>query len=322
MNFTKSPYMKKYLLLMLALLMAMSASASGDLANPTGTAQEEAVNQFIEKLDNVNGYVFIGRGEKRDLRHIVNRADNKNIDLTESQIMDYDLTLSNTSIADITAEGVITGRSYGEVFLTVHNPKDGDNTANDQYFAIFVCPTVTVVSPEGIVYKYQKTYNQPARIKLTKGNDFQLNCVMMLDEKTGEWTDITDNVARGAAAGDDIAVNIEDGVFQSKHPILNDITFVISEETADGDEHVGASGVNVQVRGFDVYFKYAQTGEPIVNECINVYDINKVYLWDATTDSEGRIHLDVDNVFYLEMTNTEIFPGEFKVFTHNLNSYK
>lgn len=90
------------------------------------------------------------------------------------------------------------------------------------YFLVFVCPTVTVVSPEGAIYQHQKIYNQRMRVDFSHSEQYFVNCVIM--EYEGNKYDITNMIA--ADPTDDM-INVN-GHYMSTNRIRGDVSFTIS----------------------------------------------------------------------------------------------
>ena len=198
------------------------------------------MDKIIDILSQVQAYVFLARGDERDLTQTFNRTGQINFETED--LRDLDWTVGNESIATISKnDGKIRGLNYGETIIKVHDPADG----KDSYFVVFVCPTITVKSPEGAVYKYQKMYNHRAKIQLTHGKNYFINSVMCNGEDITEFVDKDEN-------GDG------DGYYLSDKPITGDMTFVITEEkipedfNKEDDSVVISSDIKVLVKGQEI----------------------------------------------------------------------
>ena len=217
--------------------------AVGNTGSENGIIGGKDMKEIVSILSDVKAYVFLGKGESRDLTKTFSRSeviDFKGMETDEDhKSLDYEV--GNKSVATIDTEtGKITGVGFGETIIRVYNPISG----NTQYFVAFVCPTITVKSPEGIVYSYPKMYNHRAKINLTASDQFMINTVLR------DGVDITDKVS---------GKENEDGYYLSNNPITQDVTFVISEESVpgnyDGEAVVGSCGLKVYTEGNNIYFK-------------------------------------------------------------------
>lgn len=294
----------------MAMLFALSLSAqsSGGDEIQNGTSGTDAdfgvingnLDDVISLLKKVEAYVFLGVGETRDLKETLGRSnifDYEVKDLNDNDNVNW--FVNNHDIATITDNGLIKGLKFGETVMKVN---DEDN--NDIYFAVFVCPTITVVSPEGVIYKYHKTYNQKVRLQLTQSQDYLINCVMMNGQ------DITAFVDKSNGNGD--------GYFQSTEGVKDNLVFVISEESRhenDGDDIgvVGGSGVNVEVWGHNVNFVATDDKTSLIGKELKIID------------SEGNSREDIIGKNALHIANPGIYtvyiekiPGHFRIIIHDV----
>ncbi|MCH5246373.1 MAG: hypothetical protein J1E84_07905 [Muribaculaceae bacterium] len=336
--------MRKILTVLLAMAFAMNLCAQ-DIDTQGSAGKNLNMEGIIEKLEKSEGYVFLGKDDQRNLRDIFHRSNDIKMgdepqDPNVHDVLEYHWEVANEGIAtlqrDTEAEAIyVKGTRFGETFLTATLP----NSTEVHHFAVFVCPTITVLSPEGIVYSYQKTFKQPARIELTRSNEYHINCVMMKRDDS-DWEDITAKVAYGPDLNDndDLKVNDNDGYYESKDPIEGDMVFVISEELSqdykNGDvpENVGSSGLNLQVRGHEITVMYdgSRDGtnyEDIANLSeaeINITDVNKKPVNYDSQKSDlvnGKIWIPSQGIFYIYIDNTGDTVGDqgnFKVIIHDL----
>lgn len=151
-------------------LFFISAMACVGYSQNAGTLSGMTIEEFVEVLDDVKGYFFIGKGETRDLSLTLAREPNNDFDSAE-QARDMDWYSYNDAIVSVNNTGFITGKAYGETILSTSNDGEIEN------YVVFVCPLITIVSPEGAIYSYHKVYNQKSRVQFTAGKDWEVNCV-------------------------------------------------------------------------------------------------------------------------------------------------
>lgn len=337
--------MKKPLITLLVSLLAWSAFAqesdasNGILTDPEAVAKNNlfdklsTIDGIIDVLKDINGYIFLPTDEDRSVRDIAHRSSSIEIG-EEAHFPDAnDLTwvVANEGIASLYKEGNdirITGNSFGETFLAAYNDD------NVYYFAVFVCPTITVLSPTGVVYKYQKTYGQPVRIQFTQSPGYLVNCVMVKGLGTdGEWTDVTSQVEKGSRKGDSSQdntagdgyivaerTNEDDGYYISDLPVTNNLLICISEESSgmavndeSNGEVVGSSGVNLQVRGYELTFVNANDGTPAFRgKNLLVLDLANRANEGGRIDENGKY---VIRDFFpgVHLIQVEDVPGYFRV---------
>lgn len=245
-------------------------SDAPDIIN--GVGDNVTLKDAVDMLEKVEAFVFLYKDETRNFTEVFERSDKVFSGFDQDQLKALDWEVANEGIATVDEnDGVLKGIDFGETFLVVTVPKTITVKTTDtngevvnktyeegevHYFAVFVSPTVTVLSPEGVIYKYQKMYNQPVRITFSHSKDFHINCVMVHGLTNGSdengWYDATSDVARTSAGSND------DGYFEdTKQIVTNDLVFVISEEENLNPDHtdvVGDSGLNLQVRGNEITF--------------------------------------------------------------------
>lgn len=180
-------------------------------------------------LRSVEGYVFLEKGPEkaRDLSSTFNRTDQV-VEEARSQdhLQSMNWSTLNSSIAYVNDEGIITGYEYGQTLLTLEN---GDKK---HYFIVFVCPTVTVVSPDGVVYTHQKVYNEKMKVDFSQSDDYVINSVMATYQERSY--DVTDKI--------DI-----NGHYESSHEdgsdlrITSDVVYTLSLEKEPADHVVSKS---------------------------------------------------------------------------------
>ena len=324
--------MKKNLLFLLMVLAAFSMRAEDNESGSAPSLSETqdpivsgaSLKEIVEKLEKSEGFVFLPLGEERNIRDIFHRSNEIHMAGDEIEeykdVMNFKWTVGSEAIATITrvtaSDAIyVHGTGYGETFLTGVAP-DGET----HHFAVFVCPTVTVLSPEGVVYTYQKVYNQPAKIQLSQSKDYQVNCVMVKGlHDDGQWHDVTAAVAKDADGQND-------GFFESNEPVKRDLVFVISEEIRpvnEGSEGsvVGKSKLNLQVTGRTVKLVTVDNLEEGVDlsECgFTITDLSGVEAQYNLRSYDGVIEFDADGIYLINIEGPQNLEGNFKVIIHTL----
>lgn len=309
--------MKKKLFVMLLGLCTLTATAtpeeSSDQVMPLSGNSNVGM---LDVLNQVQGYVFLSSGESRSLASLFEGSDV--FDLTQQEIDDLQWSSAKPEVAEIHSEnGLLTANSFGNTLVTAKNPVLG----HEFHVVVFVCPTVTVKSPEGAVYSYQKIYDYPAKINFSKSKDYMLNCVM-LKIGANDPIDITEAVNYDRDENGNIVQN-SDGYYNSD-PIKQNITFTVSMEkripkNEEGDSDVvGASGINIRVSGHRAEFvKFdEETGEPVLDffkeRKVTITDIYNRTVYDQIMHEDNVINFlnGAEGVFFVTIQGV---PGDFKI---------
>ena len=321
--------MRKILTVLLA-----TACVLGAQANEIATLAARSANSMTDvatMLEQTQAFIFLSKGEERNMHDIVDRSGSLKASIfgNENATADWSeftWTLSNPDIAeiDVTPSGaVLLGKAFGETFLTITDTRDG----SEYYFVILCSPMITVISPEGVVLRYPKMYEQPARINITQSRDYVINCVMVKGFGNGySWEDITNKVNRGKDPDDDddLDANLENGYFESKETITDNLVFVITHESsehhADGDNVVGKSGINLQLAGKDltVVDNRGETSTRLANAKFTYTNVQKTSK-EGTLDQDGKFTFPEEGIFFIEFDSSEI-KGTFKIFVVDLAS--
>lgn len=256
------------------------------------------VEDFIKIIDKVEGYVFLSEGERRDLSLPFARTDAVFSEIESAEdLRALNWSSMNNDIVFVDKDGMAKGQSFGETIITV---KDDNNELHN--FIVFVCPTVTVKSPEGAIYTHHKVYNQKAKIYFTQSKDYLINCVMLNGE------DITDKVK--------IDENEDgDGYYESEEPIISNMTFVISMESREENEIgqvVGGSDINLQVQGKNITFVNTdETKQSIVGKNVKIKDVKRdKTVYNNPLPPNNTISIETKGIYYVEI---EGINGDFKV---------
>lgn len=340
--------MRKLLLVLALAAASVPAFAATDDSGadqydimPLAAVDNVTMHDVVEMLQNIQAFVFLNSGEDRDFTDVFARSKTIFTDVSKETLQSYKWEVANDKIATVHTEtGILTGGEFGETFLTVT-----DNNGEEHLFAVFVSPCVTVLSPEGVIYKYQKMYNQPVRVRFTSGKNYHINCVMAkgigeTDEDKAKFVNITD-----AVDGE----NIEDDgwleyIEEKLHPVKNDLVFIVSEESviSDAAPVVGPSGLDVEVVGQKINFRLAVDSTSTEDErktkqealknaihpevTVTFTDVMKDNITFVETiepadeDDEnllGTISVGREGAFLLSIPNIE---RKFKVILHNLSN--
>lgn len=299
----------------------------------SGTSMKELVNQ----LKDVQAYVFLGKGEERNLNDVFGRSNTIVFKKGDLENPDVKCTITNPGIATLTNDGILKGgNEYGETIFTISRKvekKDSNGSivydnnepvmiTEEFHFAVFVCPTVTVVSPEGVVYRYPKTHGQKARIQLSQGNDYLINCVM-LKNGDGDWEDITSEVEAGKNEDNSPKNNEKDGYFEfaDGDGVENDLIFILSEESyhpnnlgTENGKVVGSSGYNVRVYGNDFIAVVPDNAGADIIDTVMVEGLNgEFYRWSSYSGSD--LPQDLKDAFIFTVKN----PGIYKIHLYYVN---
>lgn len=287
--------MKKILIVaMVALSMfSMKTAAQSVGTGATETPDLKHMSYIITLLEKVEGSVFLTPGEPRDLSDIFTRTDEVLPDMNEGQVQDMEWYSYDTNIAKFPwyekdKEGVenkieaktpseIWGLNFGETIIRGSKIDRKTNTIDEHYFLAFVCPTITVVSPDGAIYRHQKVFNQKARVNFTQSNKYVLNTVQLYKGDNAEPEDITDLVAPDPNDTDN--ENGTDGYFETQGGVVENMKFVLSMESITDDYEggvIGNSNLKVYVQGKTVKFVQTDGNHNIAMCNVEIYSIKKI----------------------------------------------
>lgn len=235
--------MKRALFTALASIAFLAVCAQTGNSDPYITGGQVVglgLKDYVNIVDKVEGHVFLSKGERRELAKIVENAKDELPNVAPTDELTWEAY--NSGIVEIDTEnGTITGKKFGQTIVEVKDP-EGDNF----YVAILVCPTITIKSPEGAIYKHQKMYGSKARIQLTQSKDWLVNCVMLAD------VDDEGNIQEPY----DVTSYVDaDGTFVTPTNVKNDMILTVSmEENNDDfsdndnvDANLGVSGLSLRV---------------------------------------------------------------------------
>lgn len=270
----------------IVLLLLISAFTYTGYAQNAGTLTGMTVADFVETLSSVEGYFFIGKGEERDLSLTLGREPAN--DLNENQAKEMDWTSFNEAIVTVDDYGYAHGVAYGEALISTH---DGDKQTN---YVVFVCPKVSIVSPEGAIYSYHKIYNQQSRVQFTESKDWKINAI------TRDGVLIPDNSEK-------------DGWYESDEAITSDVCFHVTMEHAD---NYPFENVKITVNGHKVtiadpvgYAGYMN------NRPVSVKDMWGDELYGGTWPSEGTLKFKQGNegIFFISIPNDQGGENQYKI---------
>ena len=287
---------------LLALLMTVSGSAQGTRMGGN-TLDGEVMARTLKILDNVEGYVFIESGEDkaRDLSETFSRA-NDDIEADDLRALDWDVY--SPYLVTINNEGKIFGTGFGQTIVTM---KESDGTIHS--FLVFVCPSVTVCSPDGVIYTHQAITGEKIKTRFTQSERYAISSVMAkrsYDNAADEIYDITDQVS-------------PDGSYESADPIWSNIVYTVTMEYDEDDNLLSMSPVRVMVMDGVVEFAARDPQETdavmafLKGATVKVTDLNNQDIVQETSsainfesDDKPKLNTNLDNgVYYLKLTNGE-----------------
>lgn len=181
-------------------------------------------------------------------------------------------TTADDNIAAVEA-GKVIGQNYGETTVTATRPKGGEWAT----IKVLVCPSLTVLYPEGVETTHLVGYASPIDVKLGANNGWRV-CTASVD-------------------GRDITAQIEaNGWLLSNMTVTDDTT--VNIVTAKTTNPSWADGIRIIVDGRDVSITGAG---PMDNVTITNYkDDTKVYNWNVK-----EIPFSEGGVFNVKITNNE-----------------
>lgn len=212
---------------------------------------EKVINDAVEILESIDGYIFLEIGQTRDLSNTFSRTDELFSGLDdESKIQELDFEIKNDDIAIVDEKGKVTGYDYGQTLLIVSDSKDiiqdGDKKEN-YYFIVLVCPTISIITPDGVVYKHQKIYNQKTKVDFTHSANFAINSVMANYNNGEKVYDITDKID-------------SNGHYESEVNISRNVIYTVTLEEDPEDNLLGKSPYRILVDNGNIWFALADSG--------------------------------------------------------------
>lgn len=259
------------------LMMSLALSGFAEEVN-TGNKPGETIT-FGDKiaeveniLKSVEGYVFLelGKDKARDLAKTFDRTDKvveEAADHNELRGMDWET--QNPQIAKVDENGLIYGLSYGQTLLTL---KNGDK---NHYFIVFVCPTVTVISPDGVIYTHQKVYNEKMKVDFSQSDDYVINSVMATYK--GQSYDVTDKI--------DESGHYESSTDQGKDlRITSDVIYTITLEKEAEDLVVSKSPYRFLVAGGRIQLVSADSAKQLAPADINNLEVKVTVMKNQSQD--------------------------------------
>ena len=302
----------KKIFLAISLLAASAGVVSANDEFNDGLLENMDIKTFISTLNNIEGYFFVGSGEDRDISLTLSRPDGsgEQEDFVAMSWKSMNTTIARMSRGDNNVP-ILTGGAYGETIITAleNNP---DGTTEKHNFVVFVCPKITIVSPEGAIYSYHKVFNQNTRIQFTQSDLYSVNSVLRIDGAHPEGLDITDEIQ-------------DDGWYESKEQITDDTIFWVAMESNDkegeSDTATGNSDIKIFVKGSNVTID--GDNENILNGTFTVTDLwNRVlYSGSWPKDNNGTRTLTFNSsnkgVFFL---TSAVNNKTYKIIIHSFES--
>lgn len=232
--------MRKHFLLGLIMSLTFSAFAQ-EQQQPENSVTPPLPDDLIvigkkmewveEILNSIEGYVFLEKGEQnaRDLTDTFYRSSKLFKDKEKPELQAMKWKVINEEMVNITEDGKVEGKAYGETIMTVTDELDVDEEGNpkEHNFIVFVCPTVTVISPDGSIYTHQKIYDKQMKVDFSHSQNYTINSVMAKyygnETEPTKIYDITDKI------------NKVTGHYVSDIDIQGDVEYTVTLEENPGD---------------------------------------------------------------------------------------
>lgn len=233
---------KLYKNILTTCLAAFALTLSAPRANAVVVDDVKSMQDVVNILNKIEGYVFIEKGDdkERDLAEVFGKTDAVLKDKTREDLMKMHWDVFNENVVDIKEDdGTVVGLNYGQSIVKLTDEKD---KSLEFYFIVFVCPTITVVSPDGAVYTHQNVYGQKVKVDFSHSKNFSINCVMA--EYNGNVYDITKTVVK------------DNGHFESSIDLESDMTFTVTLQEFDEDKITGDSPIRLRVANGTLQFDF------------------------------------------------------------------
>lgn len=260
-----------------------------------GEISQVGIEQFVEILDGVDGFIFVGVGEQRDIARTLGRENDKSVvagNMDQTDVQELNWTTLNRDICNVDEFGMIEGKSYGE---TIIQGISDDGKTNLGY-VVFVCPKITIYSPEGAVYSYHKIFNQATNVQFTHSKDYVINCV------TRDGRDLTKLLDEEKETFDAAT-----GWYTSTEPINSDTEFRVTMEARqdNNDNIVSDSNLSITVEGNNMVFNPANE---VSGKSITVKDIFDNLIYNGTI-SNGKLTIQDINkgILYVSIPGDNVY---------------
>lgn len=303
--------MIKHLFICLAMSTALLASAD-NLTTMSTTAtpvNEEKAKEILKQLEQIEGYIFLEKGDdkSRKLTDTFGRTDKVFKGKDEVALADMEWEVLNTDIASIELnDGEIKGNKYGQTILKV---TDGDE---EHYFIVCVCPTISIVSPEGVIYTHQKVYNSKTKVDFTQSDHFTINSVMAKydtnDNGQFDVYDITDNIDK------------ETGHYESDLTITSDVFYTVTLEEDTDDNILSQSPFRILVNDGLIYIKAAK--DEYADKVTEGYLKNMTVVGSTPKNRKTLEHPDIyeAEVYRKKASECLVFDGEMPRYNIGFNN--
>ena len=260
-----------------------------------GEISQVGIEQFVEILDGVDGFIFVGVGEQRDIARTLGRENDKSVvagNMDQTDVQELNWTTLNRDICNVDEFGMIEGKSYGE---TIIQGISDDGKTNLGY-VVFVCPKITIYSPEGAVYSYHKIFNQATNVQFTHSKYYVINCV------TRDGRDLTKLLDEEKETFDAAT-----GWYTSTEPINSDTEFRVTMEARqdNNDNIVSDSNLSITVEGNNMVFNPANE---VSGKSITVKDIFDNLIYNGTI-SNGKLTIQDINkgILYVSIPGDNVY---------------
>ena len=214
-------------------------------------------------------------------------APYETVDLT-SYFSEVEVAAWTTADEDIAAveAGKVIGQNYGETTVTATRPKGGEWAS----IKVLVCPSLTVLYPEGVETTHLVGYGSPIDVKLGANDGWRV-CTASVDGR-----DITDQVETNA------------GWLLSNMAVTHDTT--VNIVTAKTTNPSWADTIRIIVDGRDVSITGADTQDNVV--ITNYKDEKTVYDWNVK-----EIPFQEGGVFNVKITKNGSGEAYFRIVINN-----
>lgn len=202
-----------------------------------------------------------------------------------SDLLPSDLTAtawvtSNDDIVDITKKGKAEAYEFGHVYISA---KDIDDKVI-AVFSVFVCPTVTIVHGDGVLYSHHVIYNSRPKLTLQPSNGYLISSVthddtVVLDELLDHQGTCTYTPEKPITANSTIYLALEEN--PNGGPMTGTESVI-----SDSDVRITISGMLMEVHG----------AQP--SEYLKIWNTNGLLLFNTRSHS---VYLDEEGVYIAEI---------------------
>ena len=269
--------MNKHLLACLLMPFALTAFAQSADSSEGQVTIGQKIDKVQKEFESIEGYIFleVGKEKSRDISKTFDRTDQVSLSGTDfERPMGWHVS-DDSIVAFDEYRNEIIGLKYGETMLTLT-----DAAGAEHKFLVLVCPTVTVVSPDGAIYTHQKVYNQKMKVYFSQSDHFDINCVMA--KYDNEIYDITDSIDRNT------------GRYLSDKSVRSDVVYTVTLTENHQDEILSSRKMRLGVMEGDMKLMPSNPSDPL--------DINRLKnMRVVATTMKNNSRNDVPDMFEQEV---------------------